>query len=677
MEGGGGSGVGGFPGASGNLLDATAQAFYPAPVGAPYPLQPLPPQIYCPHPYPATMPVPPPPAAMPMPVPVPPPMSMALAPPQPGYTLPVVDGPSSRVVVLALVPPHAQEADVAQAMAVFGAIRSVDASSVASEGAATVHFFDIRAAELAVACVREQHMRQQSRLGQLYAAAASAAAWPPPPAPWDWAHDDGRGLVLGHAVWAHFATGADDAGGDNNRGSLVVLSPLPGVSVADLRHVFQAFGDLKDVRESAHRPSHKFVDFFDTRDAARALAELNGQELFGRRLVIEFTRPSGPGPRRRGYVPHHRPSAPTPPRHQAAWRPSQPTSSQAASVSSSSSSGSVRAREGGVVLLRRSSANKASAADQPKAGTSHERKSKSGVKVVSSASPSSSTVTAAGKQAKGAGSSGGNWKGRRSGCESRFLFKETEAGGDAGTEAAAMATALEKDTRTTVMIRNIPNKYRPLGRSQKLLLNMLDNHCIQANERIAASGEEGEGQPFSSYDFVYLPIDFNNKCNVGYGFVNLTTPEAAVRLYKAFHKQPWEVYNSRKICQVTYARVQGLEALKDHFKNSKFPCDSDEYLPVAFSPPRDGNQLTEPAPIVGRSTAASGASPSSPPSPKSPTASVDPLAQALMPAPPSSSGDGDDGASSTTASTTHAPSDDDNEEDRLAGELQRLGYNDD
>jgi hypothetical protein len=38
---------------------------------------------------------------------------------------------------------------------------------------------------------------------------------------------------------------------------------------------------------------------------------------------------------------------------------------------------------------------------------------------------------------------------------------------------------------------------------------MLDNHCIQSNERIAAGGEEGgEGQPFSSYDFVYLPIDF-------------------------------------------------------------------------------------------------------------------------------------------------------------------------
>lgn len=125
-----------------------------------------------------------------------------------------------------------------------------------------------------------------------------------------------------------------------------------------------------------------------------------------------------------------------------------------------------------------------------------------------------------------------------------------------------------------------------------------------------------------------------------------------------------------------HASAQGLESLKEHFKNSKFPCDSDEYLPVAFSPPRDGqHQLTEPVPIVGRSPAPSSASGASSP-PKSRAASVDPLAQELMPGPSSST----DGASSTTTST-HAPSDhaeDDNEEEdiRLAGELRRLGYTD-
>ena len=109
-----------------------------------------------------------------------------------------------------------------------------------------------------------------------------------------------------------------------------------------------------------------------------------------------------------------------------------------------------------MVLLRRSS-SKASAGDQSKGGTSDERKSKGDDKVVS-ASASSSTATATGKQTqKGAGSGGGNWKGRKSGWEARFLFKEPEAAGDADTPAAP---AQEMDTRTTVMIRNIPNKYR-------------------------------------------------------------------------------------------------------------------------------------------------------------------------------------------------------------------------
>lgn len=45
---------------------------------------------------------------------------------------------------------------------------------------------------------------------------------------------------------------------------------------------------------------------------------------------------------------------------------------------------------------------------------------------------------------------------------------------------------------------------------------------------------------------------------------------------------------------------KGLEALKEHFKNSKFPCEVEHYLPVVFSPPRDGRQVTEPIPIVGQ-----------------------------------------------------------------------------
>lgn len=37
-------------------------------------------------------------------------------------------------------------------------------------------------------------------------------------------------------------------------------------------------------------------------------------------------------------------------------------------------------------------------------------------------------------------------------------------------------------------------------------------------------------------------------------------------------------------------------ALEEHFRNSRFACDTDEYLPLVFSPPRTG--IVCPPPIV-------------------------------------------------------------------------------
>ncbi|RRT34006.1 hypothetical protein B296_00055732 [Ensete ventricosum] len=71
--------------------------------------------------------------------------------------------------------------------------------------------------------------------------------------------------------------------------SFIILAIWPFVH----SHIvfFHLTGALKEVRETPSKPQHKLVEFFDTRDAARALAELNGKEINGRRLLLEFGRP--------------------------------------------------------------------------------------------------------------------------------------------------------------------------------------------------------------------------------------------------------------------------------------------------------------------------------------------------------------------------------------------------
>ncbi|KAG6526344.1 hypothetical protein ZIOFF_016327 [Zingiber officinale] len=466
----------------GNILDPAAAEFYPAAPAAAGQYALGHPQIYYAYPPAAAHPPPPPPTQV-VALPV-----FHLPQPQ---QMEAAAATTTRAVALSMVPRHVGEGEVRAAMEAFGGVRAVEMGALAAEGVVTVYFFDFRSAEAVVAEVREQHARLTNAAGFGFGAPLSGN-WS---APWSWRSPElGRGTVAGHPVWAQFA--ADDP----HQGCLVLLNSDPTVSLLSLREIFEPFGLVKEVREMPSKPQHKLVEFFDTRDAARALSGLNGKEFNGRRLLLEFSRHGG-----------------------------------------------------------RSSNNPRSSGQGHGVHNSHLLPSSGG-----------------GRR---------NWKSRNKiSGESRFLFKEAAEPEDSSESSL-------RDSRTTVMIKNIPNKY-----SQKLLLNVLDSHCIQCNKQIIEEGEQE--QPYSAYDFVYLPIDFNNKCNVGYGFVNLTSPEAAFRLYKGFHLQPWEAFNSRKICQVTYARLQGVEALKEHFKNTKFACDNEEYMPVIFSPPRDGKQLTEPVPVV-------------------------------------------------------------------------------
>jgi hypothetical protein len=97
------------------------------------------------------------------------------------------------------------------------------------------------------------------------------------------------------------------------------------------------------------------------------------------------------------------------------------------------------------------------------------------------------------------------------------------------------------DQRTTCMIRNIPNQY-----TQRRFETVIDHQC-----------------PDILYNFLYVPVNTRNRRNVGYGFINFEDPKAIIKFHHCFHGCSWK--DSGKICEIAYARLQGLEALAAHF----------------------------------------------------------------------------------------------------------------
>ncbi|XP_071709334.1 protein terminal ear1 homolog [Rutidosis leptorrhynchoides] len=489
------------------------------------------------------------------PQPPPPPPPPYMFPPPPPSTVP------TRALLLSSVPTHVSESTLRRELEVFGDVRAVQMER-SRDGIVTVHFYDIRQATEALTEIKEQHMKQQCRLRKYYedgliynnynyninyvtpVALASPA----------------RGIISGRAVWAQYtfpvAGGLPDG---YNQGNVVVFNLGSDVSSAVIREIFEAFGCVKEIRDASLKKNQKIIEFYDTRDAAKAVAAVNGREICGKQVVVEFSRPGG---YKYNYKQNKVLTIGSGGVQPAPYHPQPPCRKDR-----------VVDYGGAREVINVNSYRDGYKKNRKNFFKSQQRPLEREAKWLS------------GSDCDGNGGRNKPWKGSKYGrekCDEWFSIKEDDV------------ISSDRDPRTTVMIKNIPNKY-----SRKLLINMLDNHCIQCDKQV----EDGEdGRPMSSYDFVYLPIDFVNKCNVGYGFVNMTSPEATWRLYKAFHNKNWEVFNSKKICEISYARLQGIEALKEHFKNSKFPREAEEYMPVVFTPPRDGRTLTEPTPITGSSS---------------------------------------------------------------------------
>lgn len=101
---------------------------------------------------------------------------------------------------------------------------------------------------------------------------------------------------------------------------------------------------------------------------------------------------------------------------------------------------------------------------------------------------------------------------------------------------------------TTLMIRNIPNRY-----NQRELIVELE-----------ALGFAG------TFDFLYVPLDKGTMSNVGYAFVNFVDPVNAERCMEEFQGYRFKRHRkvSGKIAAVSVAHIQGLEANLAHYKNA-------------------------------------------------------------------------------------------------------------
>jgi len=122
------------------------------------------------------------------------------------------------------------------------------------------------------------------------------------------------------------------------------------------------------------------------------------------------------------------------------------------------------------------------------------------------------------------------------------------------------------NAQTSVMLRNIPNKYTRSG-----LLAALGEHGFEASKHC---------------NNLYLPMDAGSGCNLGYAFLNFHSHEEAREFMKIFDGCRLPSAGSRKVCSVVWANRQGI------FQHSNPPLCSDDSPSSDASAPQLADLLT-------------------------------------------------------------------------------------
>ncbi|PPD84076.1 hypothetical protein GOBAR_DD18994 [Gossypium barbadense] len=277
---------------------------------------------------------------------------------------------------------------------------------------------------------------------------------------------------------------------------------------------------IPKIRETPHKRHHKFIEFYDVRAAEQALKSLNRSDIAGKRIKLEPSRPGG-----------------------ARRRPSKGTKTMGTTLV-------MALQECGISIPWNVSENSSS------------------MRMMSS--PRLSPVFLGNGPFQGLHNS---MEGLAENGRSRQVENNNQLDNKKKFQLDLDKIVSGEDIQTTLMIKNIPNKY-----TSKMLLAAID--------------ENHQG----TYDFLYLPIDFKNKCNVGYAFINMLSPSHIIPFYEAFNGKKWEKFNSEKVASLAYARIQGKVALVAHFQNSSLMNEDKHCRPILFHSegPDNGDQgITE------------------------------------------------------------------------------------
>jgi hypothetical protein len=128
----------------------------------------------------------------------------------------------------------------------------------------------------------------------------------------------------------------------------------------------------------------------------------------------------------------------------------------------------------------------------------------------------------------------------------RPIFSKVPRSLDLAAEYERSSSAGSKPT--TIMIRNIPNRYS----QRELMLELEELGFVD------------------SFDFVYIPMDKCTRANLGYAFVNFVEATWADKCLGAFQNYRFQRHRdvSSKIAAASVAHIQGLDNNLAHYANS-------------------------------------------------------------------------------------------------------------